>query len=195
MAQIEAASLQLALESLAVGGRIPGGQAGRPDRSELDAGPGLDQPFARRHRRHGLLGVDQPVLRHPQDNVVAAFLRETEGDAARVRRRRRRHTEGMADDDVHVCPSREIHRDVDGATIGPDEAICAVLVAAAALHVLGATIRLTLEPKLFLEGLPPYREDLLAVWRIDRRISVDMIDGLASAAMTRAGDDLSQLGM
>ncbi len=68
-----------------------------------------------------------------------------------------------------------------------------MLVAAAAFDVLGAAIRLMQQAEFDFEGPPPGREDLLAVWRIDRRISVDMIDGLAGATMPAAGDDLAKL--
>ncbi len=80
LAKLQTAPRQFTLESLAIGGRIPGCQAGRADAGELDAGPALDETFFRRHRRDRLVRVDETVLGHPRDDVVAPFLSKAVGD-------------------------------------------------------------------------------------------------------------------
>ncbi|RYE86469.1 MAG: hypothetical protein EOP19_06760 [Hyphomicrobiales bacterium] len=101
----------------------------------------------------------------------------------------------MADDDVHVCPAGEILGHVDGAPVRTDETVGTMLVAAAALHVLGAAVRLMLEAELALESSPPLIEDLLAVGSVRRRVDMYVVDGSAGSTVTRPGNNLAQLGM
>jgi len=132
---------------------------------------------------------------HPAQDVEAALLGQPICDRPGVGRRRRRQAERVADDDVHVRPALEIHRDVDGLTVWPDKSISAVLVAAVVLHVLGAAVRLANQLEFPLEGSPPSRENHLAVGCVERGIAVDMVNRLTGAAMARAGNDLPELRM
>jgi hypothetical protein len=118
--KLKAALGQFPSEPGAVDAGVPGGQAGRPNRGQIDPRAALDQPLLGGDRCHRLFGIDQAVLRHPRDDVVAAFLREAEGDGPGVRRRRRGQAESVADDHVHIGPSSEIIGDVDGPAVRLD---------------------------------------------------------------------------
>jgi hypothetical protein len=193
--EVEAALGKFVDEPRAVDRRVPCRQARRSDVSELDASPGLDQPFARRHRCHRLFGVDQAVRGHPLDDVVSAFLRQAIGDRPGVRRRRWRQAEPKADHDVHVGPPGEILRDVHRPAIRTDQAIRPVLVSAIVLDVLGAAVRLMLQAELNFEGAPPGGQDGLAIGSVRRRVRVNVIDRTPCPTMSAAGDDLAQLGV